>query len=160
MNTKLVRIFLRDHIVALAAAVPLAERMLGATEDAEIRSFLEELLPGLRDDHRAAGELLRSIGGSPSRVLGALARLGEKAGRLKLNGALTGYTPLSRLVELEGLSAVLAADRSLWEGAEAAGLAGDDARSRAERASRWLEQANDLRREAAAVALGGGERRL
>ena len=28
----------------------------------------------------------------------------EKAGRLKLNGSLLTYSPLSRLVELEGLS--------------------------------------------------------
>jgi hypothetical protein len=35
----------------------------------------------------------------------------EKVGRLKLNGQLTGYSPLSRVVELEGLLAGIAGKR-------------------------------------------------
>ena len=38
----------------------------------------------------------------------------EKAGRLKLNGQLTGYSPLSRLTELEGLIAGINGKLSLW----------------------------------------------
>jgi len=38
---------------------------------------------------------------SPATLAGAW--ILEKAGRLKLNGRLSGYSPLSRLVELEGL---------------------------------------------------------
>jgi hypothetical protein len=38
----------------------------------------------------------------------------EKAGRLKLNGQLTGYSPLSRLVELEGLITGVNGKLSLW----------------------------------------------
>jgi hypothetical protein len=38
----------------------------------------------------------------------------EKVGRLKLNGSLRGYSPLSRLVELEGLWTGVEGKRSLW----------------------------------------------
>jgi hypothetical protein len=38
----------------------------------------------------------------------------EKLGRLKPNGQLTGYSPLSRVLELEGLAAGIQAKRGLW----------------------------------------------
>lgn len=161
MNRKLTRIFLRDHLTLLAGGEALVERMLGSAQDAEIRAFLEGLRPELREDVEAAERLLSAVGARPPRARYALARAGEKAGRLKLNGALTGYTPLSRLVELEGLGAIVAADQALWEGVAAAGLGdGDDARRRASRAEGRLAESVELRRLASAVALGGGERRL
>ncbi len=40
--------------------------------------------------------------------------MGEKLGRLKLNGQLTGYSPLSRLVELEGLCLGTEGRLSMW----------------------------------------------
>lgn len=160
MNAKLVKIFLRDHLPVLAGGTALVDRMLDATEDAEIRAFLEELRPELIDDRRAAEASLRSLGDEPPRARYGLARLGEKLGRLKLNGAVTGYTPLSRLVELEGLGAVIAADQALWEGLERAGLSAEDARRRAARAAGRLDESVELRRLASSVALGGGDRRL
>src|SRR4051794_39799074 len=39
---------------------------------------------------------------------------GEKLGRLKLNGQLAGYSPLSRLLELEGLAAGIRAKEAMW----------------------------------------------
>jgi hypothetical protein len=38
----------------------------------------------------------------------------EKAGRLKLNGQITGYSPLSRVVELEGLVTGITGKVALW----------------------------------------------
>jgi hypothetical protein len=43
-----------------------------------------------------------------------LATFAEVAGRLKLNGQMVGYSDLSRLVELEGLSLGVAGKLSLW----------------------------------------------
>jgi len=39
---------------------------------------------------------------------------GEKLGRLKLNGRLTSYSPLSRVVELEGLLVILEFNGAMW----------------------------------------------
>ena len=50
---------------------------------------------------------------SPAKPAGAW--LLEKAGRLKLNGQLRGPSPLSPLVELEGLEAGVSGKRSLWQ---------------------------------------------
>ena len=38
----------------------------------------------------------------------------EKTGRLKLNGRITGYSPLSRLVEVEGLLIGVYGKRAGW----------------------------------------------
>ncbi len=38
----------------------------------------------------------------------------EKVGRLKPNGQLTGYSPLSRLIEMEGLALGVTGKLSLW----------------------------------------------
>ena len=39
----------------------------------------------------------------------------EKVGRLKPNGQLTGYSPLSRVVELEGLALGVTGKLGLWK---------------------------------------------
>jgi NADH dehydrogenase/NADH:ubiquinone oxidoreductase subunit G len=43
----------------------------------------------------------------------------EKLGRLKLNGRLRGYSPLSRLLELEGLLIGITGKIALWKTLEA-----------------------------------------
>ena len=43
------------------------------------------------------------------------AKVGEKLGRLKPNEQLTGYSPLSRVLELEGLRGGVQAKLGLWD---------------------------------------------
>jgi hypothetical protein len=50
----------------------------------------------------------------PSLLKTAVARVGEKLGRLKLNGRLTSYSPLSRFEELELFSVGVEGKRLLW----------------------------------------------
>ena len=52
--------------------------------------------------------------------------MAEKLGRLKPNGQILGYSPLSRLVELETLALGITGKRSLWEAL--LGVADEDAR--------------------------------
>ena len=75
----------------------------------------------------------------------------EKAGRLKLNGQLRGYSPLSRLVELEALESGVAGKRSLWETLSDAfpedlRLSGIDLGALADRAERQLDEIGEYRR--------------
>ena len=48
----------------------------------------------------------------------AAAWAAEKVGRLKLNGQLRGYSPLSRLLELEGLVVGVRGKLALWRSLE------------------------------------------
>jgi hypothetical protein len=54
------------------------------------------------------------LGVRRSRSTTAAAWAAEKVGRLKFNGQIKGYSPLSRLVELEGLATGIESKQSLW----------------------------------------------
>jgi hypothetical protein len=79
----------------------------------------------------------------------------EKLGRLKLNGRLTGYSPLSRLLELETLHLGITGKRELWRALERAlgndvpGFEFEELARRAERQAAEVEE----HRLAAASAL-------
>ena len=58
---------------------------------------------------------MRALGVDASPIKPAVAWVAEKAGRVKLNGQVRGYSPLSRLLELEGLEVGISGKRSLWQ---------------------------------------------
>jgi hypothetical protein len=58
---------------------------------------------------------MSTLGIDASPLTPAGAWLLEEAGRLKLNGQVRGHSPLSPLVELEGLEAGVSGKRSLWQ---------------------------------------------
>jgi hypothetical protein len=159
---RLTAIYLQDHVAVLAGGEDLVRRTLGETQLPELRRLLADILPELRDDRAALVRLLGGLGRGPSAVKAQLARLAERAGRLKLNGKPTGYSPLSRVVELEGIAVVLAATRSTWRALEHAGPADgrEDAARRARRLDERIAQVEELRLLAAEVAFTGGGRRL
>ena len=79
--------------------------------------------------------------------------MAEKLGRLKLNGRLRGYSPLSRLLELEGLLIGITGKMALWktlaelEGAEGLGI---DFAQLTARAAEQRSAVDDLHRVAIA----------
>lgn len=91
------------------------------------------------------------------------AKLAERLGRLKLNGRLRGYSPLSRVLELEGLAAAVGAKLQLWNALEESlelPSDGFDFAALADRADSQGRRPEDLHAAAAARALaappGGG----
>jgi hypothetical protein len=154
-ETKLLRIYLDDHQSVLLAGRELVRRMLNGVRDPELATLLRELLPELEDDRRRVVERLRAAGGSPSRAKAGIAWAAEKVGRLKPNGSLTTRSPLSTLLELEGLRVVLDASRALWRTLERIDAPTAHYEARAERAERRLAQVEELRLAAAETALGG-----
>ncbi|HWC07845.1 MAG: hypothetical protein QOE75_1827 [Solirubrobacterales bacterium] len=82
--------------------------------------------------------------------------IAEKLGRLKPNGQLRGYSPLSRLVELEGLYIGISGKARLWKVLEANvgdGVPGVDFAQLGERADRQRTEVEALQEEAARLAL-------
>jgi hypothetical protein len=97
---------------------------------------------------------------STDRVKLAAAWLGEKAGRLKLNGEILKRSPLSAVVELEVLALGLHGKQALWR--TLASLSETEPRLDPERlaeltarAERQLEELELHRSEAATSALSG-----
>jgi hypothetical protein len=156
LQTKLIRIYLDDHQSVLMAGRQLVRRMLRRPElDPQVARFLSELLGELEDDRLRVVERLAGANGSPSRLKVGAAWMAVQAGRLKLNGTIREPSPLSPLLELEGLLIVLEQSRALWRALERADPApSDDYGARAERAARSAAAVEEHRLRAAEATLG------
>lgn len=114
MDDKLLGIYLNDHRTGSAAGLELARRCLNNNRGTSYEPFLREIVAGIEDDVHELENLMNMLGLPHDRLKHAVAWAAEKVGRLKLNGQLTGYSPLSRLWELEGLLLGVTGKRSLW----------------------------------------------
>jgi hypothetical protein len=94
--------------------VELSRRAQRQNDGTELGAFLDELHVELAEDRDTLLGVIRALELEPARVKVAAGWVAEKLGRLKLNGQLTGYSPLSRLVELEGLASGINAKLALW----------------------------------------------
>jgi hypothetical protein len=114
MPSRLLPIYLNDHLAGATAGVELARRSLNENKGTEFEEFLRGLLSEIVEDRATLLQLMERLAVRRSRSKTAAAWAAEKVGRLKLNGQIKGYSPLSRLVELEGLATGIESKRSLW----------------------------------------------
>ena len=135
--------YLNDHLAGATAGRELARRAAANNRGSELGDFLEGLALEIDQDRNSLIELMqaRDIGIDRAKVLGGWAV--EKIGRLKPNGKLLGYSPLSRLLELEGLTLGVRGKLALWVAlkeidANEPGLANIDLTDLAVRAERQL----------------------
>jgi hypothetical protein len=111
---ELMGIYLNDHLAGAVAGTELARRCLRHNTASPYAATLGDLVTAISEDRATLVRIMRALGVSASsaKQLGALAA--ERIGRLKLNGRLTSYSPLSRVVELDALSAGINGKRVLW----------------------------------------------
>ena len=148
-------IYLDDHLVLLAAGRALARRMQRRAGP-ELGDLLREVRAGLAEDRDEVRAVMADRGLRRSRLKPALGGLAELGGRLKLNGTLVRRSPLTPLVELEGLGLLLEGARAFWAALHASGVVpGSDPAARAERVARQAGRAEALRLGAAPAALRG-----
>jgi hypothetical protein len=112
--SSLLGIYLNDHHAGSTLGLALARRALKENRGTPFGDFLEQLATEIAEDRQALRGLMEHLGVRRSHVKPAFALLAERLGRLKLNGRLLSYSPLSRLVELEGLILGVTGKRSLW----------------------------------------------
>ena len=158
MNKKNLSIYLNDHLAGAIAGVELAKRAAGSNEGTEWGPFLERLSAEIEEDRQSLLSLMTSLGIKQDLLKDAAAWLGEKVGRLKLNGKLVGYSELSRLVELEGLVIGIEGKLSLWRtlqrlDLEAGAAAVLDLGDLERRAAKQQDELEDYRQRAAVTAL-------
>jgi hypothetical protein len=110
----LLGIYLNDHLAGSIVGVDLARRTRGSNEGTELGDFLALLTVEIEEDRDTLEEVMEAVGAGRDRLKIAGAWAGEKAGRLKLNGSLLSYSPLSRVVELEGLRLGVEGKACLW----------------------------------------------
>jgi hypothetical protein len=112
---KYLPIYLNDHYAGSTAGVELAKRAAKNNRgNAEFGPPLTRLADEIDEDRDSLKRLMDRLDVSEDRVKATLFWMGEKFGRLKLNGELLQSSPLSRLVELEGLMTGVSGKLSLW----------------------------------------------
>lgn len=114
-NQKHLSIYLNDHLAATIAGRDLTRRSADANKGTPLGDFLQRLADETEEDQQTLERLMDDLGVTKNLLKDAAAWLAEKVGRLKLNGQLVGYSDLSRLIELDGISSGLEAKLSLWK---------------------------------------------
>jgi hypothetical protein len=153
----LMAIYLHDHLAGSTFGLELVRRARDANAGTEFGDFLAGLADDIAEDRQALIALAARLGVHEDRLKSTLAWTAEKAGRLKLNGRVTSYSPLSRVVELEGLISGVNGKLSGWSALR--GVAERDTRLDREeldgliaRAQSQLEGLHEHHRAACALA--------
>lgn len=156
-RTKLLAVYLNDHFAGAVVGVELCRRLMSSnTEESELGQPLAELCEEIEADRKTLVRLMEQLGVRHGLVKPAVAWVGEKLGRLKLNGQLTGYSPLSRLAEIEALVIGITGKMQMWRALErtlGSSQAGFDFDQLADRAEHQRDRAEDLHAIAASQAL-------
>ena len=154
-------IYLNDHLAGAMTGVELARRAASNNRGTTVGDELSRLAEAIAEDVEELKDLMRRLEVSRDRLKESFAWGAEKLGRLKLNGQLLGYSPLSRLIELEGLSIGVTGKLALWEALEQ--VLGSDQRLAGFDLERMLRRAREqravierLRLDAARAALDAG----
>lgn len=107
-------IYLNDHLAGSTFGVELARRSCSSNRGTDFGPELEQLVIDIEADRDELESIVTALERPKDQIKPAMAWVAEKAGRLKPNGQLTGYSPLSRVIELEGLSAGVQGKLGLW----------------------------------------------
>jgi hypothetical protein len=155
IERRLLAIYLNDHLAGATGGVELARRARASNRGTNLGEALVEVCAEIEADRTTLERVMEQleVKRNSAKVAGAWAA--EKLGRLKLNGRITGYSPLSRLIELEMLHIGITGKIQLWQALEetqSAKLAQFDLPSLVERAEAQRATVERLRLVAAREA--------
>lgn len=141
-------IYLNDHLAGAALGVELARRLRSSNSgDPEFGQPLARVCGEIEEDRETLIRLTERLDVKRDQIKPALAKVAERLGRLKPNGHLRGYSPLSRVLELEVLASGIGGKMQLWNALEESfgdSLDGFDFHALAERADRQGQEVEDL----------------
>lgn len=154
------RIYLNDQLAMGVAWRELARRSSRANKGTETGRALTKVATAIAEDVATFRAVMRTLGVPENRLKSAAAVLGERLGRLKTNGKLRSYSPLSRFEELEFLTMGIDGKKQLWTTLrDLAGLAerlpGVDFEELITRAQHQRDELEPLRVHAGRAAFGG-----
>lgn len=119
-RTKLLSIYLEDHLAGATAGSQRAARLADAEAESKDANVLATFAADVAKDLDALLEVMNALGVEPNRLKAGVASLAERVGALKLNGRVFDRSPLSTIVELEAMQMGVRGKRSLWETLQAA----------------------------------------
>jgi hypothetical protein len=161
LSNDLLTIYLNDHLGGSTFGVERARRAAAANTGTEFGSPLARLATEIDSDRDELLSIMETLGRGTDPVKVAGGWLVERIGLLKLNGRLFGYSPLSRVIDIEALEGGVGAKLGLWRALRA--LASERAGLEEELLDRLIARAEDQRERlgalhtlAAELALGPG----
>jgi hypothetical protein len=160
-SAKRLSVYLNDHLADQTLGVELVKRAISENTGTPLHAFLEVLSCELEEDRESLMRLMGQLGVRRTRVGIIVARIADKVGRLKCNGQLTGYSPLSALVELESLHRAINDKIDMWNALRSSvgnRVDGIDLDELVRRAERQAEQLERRRLDVAANALAYRDR--
>jgi hypothetical protein len=107
--------YLQDHRAGAETGSDLARRMHEENKGTQYEDFLGHIADEIEEDVATLEQIMDRFDVSRDGLKTAVAKVGEKLGRLKPNNQLSGYSPLSRVLEFEGLRAGVQGKLSLWD---------------------------------------------
>jgi hypothetical protein len=160
-----VSIYLNDHLAGATAGVELARRVAKSERVPVAREALRRFAADVTEDRAALLDIMTELGVPVRGYKVCAGWIGEKAGRLKLNGRLLARSPLSSLEELELLKLGVQGKAAGWRTLRA--LADRDGRldsgrldelmHRARRQADFLERSRAHAAELVIAARANGE---
>ena len=119
-------IYLRNHWAGAGAGVDFARRVARSHSDPEVARVLDGVAQDIAEDRDRLARLMDTLGVDRGHVMPLAARAVERLGRLKPNGRIVQRSPVSDVLEIEGLRSAVIGKRAGWESLRA--LARDDSR--------------------------------
>lgn len=133
--------YLNDHLTGATAGLELFRRAARTHAGTDRGNALQSLARDVETDRDRLRRIMADLDVRENKPMQALGWVGEKAGRLKPNGFLVRRSPLSDLVELEGLRIGVAGKIALWQVLRAAAV--DEPRLHKEQLEELLERAEE-----------------
>ncbi len=110
----LLGIFMNDQLALGIGGRALARRALRNPAGTPLGDARAGGAEGIAEDVETFERMMAAVGVPRSAVKGPLAIAGERAARLKMNGRVTSYSPLSRFLELDVLTIGIGGKPQLW----------------------------------------------
>jgi hypothetical protein len=107
--------YLQDHRAGAEMGVNLAHRLRDQNVRTPYEDFVTLLARQIEEDVLTLDETMEAFGVDKALLKTAGAKVGEVLGRLKPNEQLTGYSPLSRVLEIEMLRSGVQGKLALWD---------------------------------------------
>lgn len=111
---RFLRIYMNDQLALGIAWREVAKRAQGENEDTPLGEALRRVATGISEDVETFEAMMERLGFGRDRLKTAAATAAERVGRLKLNGRIRGYSPLSRFAELDFLAMGIEGKKILW----------------------------------------------
>lgn len=112
--SSLLAIYLNDQLALGVLWREVAQRAERENAGTDLGAMLTRVAAGIAEDVETFRSIMSRLEVRPNPAKTGAAVVAERLGRLKLNGRVRGYSPLSRFIELDFLAMGIDGKKLLW----------------------------------------------